>query len=50
MNPLSFTGGISVKVYRFYQERRGKDDRRIIYLEKKDIQILLSETKSGEKI
>ena len=38
MNPSSFTGGISVKVYEIYQEMRAKDHRRIVYLDKKDIQ------------
>ena len=38
MNPSTFTGGISVTVYEIHQEMRGKCHRRIVYLEKKDIQ------------
>ena len=34
----SFTGGISVKFMDFTKKMRGKDHRRIICLEKKDIQ------------
>ena len=42
-----FTGGISVKVYGFSQNMRGKDHRYIIYLKKKEI---FKNQKSGEKL